>query len=690
MLLTGLGPALAGAGISLPPDFDTQGHRGARGLMPENTIPAMIEALRLGVTTLELDVVISRDQQVVVSHDPMMNSIFTLDPQGNPFTPADEAHYVIYQMDYDLIRQFDVGLKGNPAFPGQQRFAVSKPLLAELIDATEAYAAAHALPPVRYNIETKSTVGFDGVWQPSPAEFVQLLMAVVDAKGITARTTIQSFDPRTLQALRTTRPDVTLSLLISNSNPAPLAENLATLGFVPAIYSPDHRLVNSELVAQCRAHGMKVLPWNVNSLEGMRQMLALGVDGLITDYPNLFATLARNPRPLVFHLFNEASGDYLDAGELGATGIAGGAHQQPGAAGSGVSGSPQDRAWDASANTTRGAGLPANDSRVVATANLSGLEGFTLTFWYKLDQPLDDAMRFLYQASALSNPARGFFVRALNNRLQIFLGNGTAATGIASITFAAGSGYHRVNEWVFAAITWDGVQVTFYQSDAAGRVTTAGSGTFTGPWVASDSPLVIGNAESFTRGVDGLIDNVRIFDGALVASELAVIVREDRSGLNPTFAGWRASHGFAGVSPDENQNGQADLLDYALGRDGTDSATASVLQVGGISADAANMLTVSFDFVYSAADLEYTLEGSSNLQTWSPLLTLDPYLLPYRAHGSGPRSLGGDGGVSSLPGVVLVENLGYAARVTVRDASSVNAARFLRLRVTSHPPTGSD
>lgn len=652
--------------------------------MPENTIPAMIEALRLGVTTLELDVVISADGQVVVSHDAYMNSIFTLDPQENPFTAAEEANYLLYQMDYATIRQFDVGLKGNTAFPGQQKMAVSKPLLSELIDAAETYTLAHGLSPVRYNIETKSTEGYDGIWQPAPAQFVDAVMGVVRAKGIAERVTIQSFDRRTLQALRAAHPDITSSLLVSNSNPASLEENLNALGFTPHIYSPDYRLMTPELVAQCRARGMKVLPWTVNSLEVMARMIELGADGLISDYPNLFSQFGRHPHLLSFYLFNETGSTYADAGALGANANAAGAHQKAGAAGSGVSGRTQDRAWDSSANTTRGAGTPANDARVTAAPSLAGLTGFTLVFWYKLEQPLDDAMRFIYQANALSSPTRGFFVRALNNRLQIFVGNGTASTSVSSSTFAAGNGYHRVGEWVFAAVTWDGATITFYQSDAAGNVTTAGSGTFTGPWAAAETPLVIGNAGTFNRGIDGWMDNVRIFDGALVARELAIVAREDLHGLNPTFAAWRSFHGMTGDGDDQNGNGVADLLEYAHGRDPAAAASAPPVECNLTRDNELPSLALSFDFVYSADDLEYTVERSANLQSWTPLLTLDPWLEPYRATGDGPRSLSGEGGLASQPQVVSLETRGYLARVTVRDTDPLTSARFLRLRVTTH------
>ena len=119
------------------PALDIQGHRGARGLMPENTVPSFIHALTLGVTTLELDVVVSRDSQVVVSHEPFLSSTICLSPDGKAIPVEEEKRYNLYQMDYDDIRRADCGSKGNPRFPEQRKMAVAKPLLTEVIDSVE-------------------------------------------------------------------------------------------------------------------------------------------------------------------------------------------------------------------------------------------------------------------------------------------------------------------------------------------------------------------------------------------------------------------------------------------------------------------------------------------------------------------------------------------------------------------------
>ena len=277
------------------PQFDLQGHRGARGLLPENTIPAFIKALELGVTTLEMDVVISKDRKVVVSHEPWFSGHVCTQPSGRPIPLAEEKSYRIFEMTYKEVTQFDCGVRGNPRFPLQKAMPATKPLLSEVIDAAEKYIKAHNLPPVFYNIETKSRPIFDGTFHPEPQEFTELLYEVIRSKGISARATIQSFDPRTLQVARQLDPNLCLALLIGNdSGRTDLDEHIAELGFIPSIYSPDYRLVDARLISQAHAKGMRVIPWTINTYDEMVRLKKLGVDGIITDYPDIGLQLLRN------------------------------------------------------------------------------------------------------------------------------------------------------------------------------------------------------------------------------------------------------------------------------------------------------------------------------------------------------------------------------------------------------------
>jgi glycerophosphoryl diester phosphodiesterase len=270
--------------------FDMQAHRGGRGLMPENTIPAMLNAIDLGVTTLEMDVVISADKKVVVSHDPYFNENITTTPEGKFLTKAEAGQRLLYNMTYDSISKYDVGLKPHPGFPRQKKMAARKPLLDELLTATEAYAASQH-KTIAYNIEIKSKPENDGKKHPAVEPFTDLVMAVIIAHNTGARTTIQSFDPRALQVMHRKYPAISTSLLIEDSDKRPLAEQLAELGFTPTTYSPHFSLVTPALIKQCHEKNITVIPWTVNSLAELQRLKDMGTDGIITDYPDLFKQL---------------------------------------------------------------------------------------------------------------------------------------------------------------------------------------------------------------------------------------------------------------------------------------------------------------------------------------------------------------------------------------------------------------
>ena len=264
--------------------FDIEGHRGCRGLYPENTIVAFINAVKLGVNTLEMDMQISKDGQIVISHDAFMGSNICTTPDGKPVNAGDESKYKIYTLNYDEIKKFDCGSRGNAKFPEQQKVAVHKPLLSEVIDTVERYIKEHNLPPVKYNIETKSTPEGDDINHPKPAVFARMVYQLIKQKGVINKCIIQSFDPRTLQEIRKIDPTITTALLVAN--PKGLKKNLKELGFNPDIYSPNDMLVNKKMIQTCHRLHIKVLPWTVNDEKRMVELKKMGVDGLISDYPD--------------------------------------------------------------------------------------------------------------------------------------------------------------------------------------------------------------------------------------------------------------------------------------------------------------------------------------------------------------------------------------------------------------------
>ncbi|MGZ8538548.1 MAG: glycerophosphodiester phosphodiesterase family protein [Flavisolibacter sp.] len=274
---------------SILPAFDKQGHRGCRGLMPENTIPAMIKAIDLGVTTLEMDVVITKDKQVLLSHEPFFGHEISSHPNGKPVESSEERKFNIYQLTYNETQQFDVGIKPHPRFLQQQKMQVRKPLLIDVIDSVENYCHIRKLALPFYNIETKSQQITDHLFHPPPEEFVNLVMNVVKQKSIGERVIIQSFDFRTLQVMHAKYPSIKTAALVEDFDKQGLENHLRQLGFIPTIYSPHYSLVTEELVMQCHTQKMKLIPWTVNDKPKIDELRKMGVDGVISDFPDLFS-----------------------------------------------------------------------------------------------------------------------------------------------------------------------------------------------------------------------------------------------------------------------------------------------------------------------------------------------------------------------------------------------------------------
>ena len=263
--------------------FDIQGHRGARGLAPENSLPAFKKALSLGVNTLELDVVISKDKQVVVSHEPWMNHQICLTPEGKSISAEKEKELNLYQMDYQQIKKYDCGSKAYSDFSDQENQTTYKPKLSEVIDLVQSFNQRQN-KVVHLNIEIKSLPEGDDVFHPLPDKFVELVVNVLDTTELSKNNyNLQSFDFRILKAIHQRYPDIQLAALVYQSD---METSLNKLGFEPDIYSPYFPLVNPELIKNAHQKNIKVIPWTVNSKKDMLNLLELGADGIITDYPD--------------------------------------------------------------------------------------------------------------------------------------------------------------------------------------------------------------------------------------------------------------------------------------------------------------------------------------------------------------------------------------------------------------------
>ncbi len=270
------------------------GHQGARGIMPENTVQGMLKALDLDANVLNMGVVISKDERVVLSHEPYFNNEISKRPDGKPIPFKDEKKYNMFKMDYKEIRKFDVGSKLHPRFPGQMKFKAYKPLLTEVIDSVEAYVKKNKLAKPLYNIETALIRKGDGVFQPDASVFIERIMEIIKKKKLTKRVIIQSLDIRTLQYLKEHYPGIKTSLMVDEK--VDFEDGIAALGFTPDYYSPYYVLVGKGLVDRCHAAGVKIIPWTVNTAKDMNYLINLGVDGIITDYPNQYTHIMQQKR----------------------------------------------------------------------------------------------------------------------------------------------------------------------------------------------------------------------------------------------------------------------------------------------------------------------------------------------------------------------------------------------------------
>lgn len=273
---------------SIMQDFDWQGHRGARGLAPENTIPAFLKALTFPIKTLELDVVIAKDGGVIVSHEPWMSPTICLQPDGQALSKKLDEEFKIFELSTAEVQAFNCG-KAHPRFPDQVVEPTFKPSLQEVIEAVESFCKEKGRKLPHYNIEIKSKPTWDGLLTPSPAIFAQLVVDVIQASGIQDRACIQSFDPRSLEAVHKIEPSITTAYLIDKQ--VDIQRNMSLLSYQPEIYSPNHEILTKAMVEGIHEMGMQIIPWTVNDKATMQKLINMGVDGIITDYPNYIPEL---------------------------------------------------------------------------------------------------------------------------------------------------------------------------------------------------------------------------------------------------------------------------------------------------------------------------------------------------------------------------------------------------------------
>ncbi len=272
--------------------IDIQGHRGCRGLLPENTISAFKKAIELGVHTLELDVAVSKDNLVVVSHEPFISRKTCLDVNGFKIPHKDIDKYNFYQMSFDSIRKFDCGTKQHPRFLKQEKLKATKPALNEVFKVSKSMNQN-----IKFNIELKSQSNYYGKYIPYPAEFVSLVLNVINENKLLESCFLQSFDIKILEEIKNQESNMQVVLLVDEDEI--ISKKLKLLSFKPEIISPHFELLTIESVSEYQNNNYKIIPWTVNSIKDMNQMIDFQVDGIITDYPDRLIELLKNTNHIV-------------------------------------------------------------------------------------------------------------------------------------------------------------------------------------------------------------------------------------------------------------------------------------------------------------------------------------------------------------------------------------------------------
>ncbi len=264
--------------------IQVHGHRGCRAYMPENTIDGFQKAIDLGVDALELDVVVSKDHEIVVSHEPYFSSQISLDPFGKLIPSDEQLTHNLYQKNYEEIKTYDVGIARHDKFPEQQNKACYKPLLSEVFEVFNSHDLQENQDLCLFNIEVKFHPLLVPHYYPNEETFAKLLVNLVTKHKMTKRVIIQSFDYNILKWVK--KLDDRLFISALNDKVQTAEECILELGFLPQAYGPDHTLLKQEDLNFCQKNGIQLIPWTVNEPQDIQKMIAFEVDGIISDYPD--------------------------------------------------------------------------------------------------------------------------------------------------------------------------------------------------------------------------------------------------------------------------------------------------------------------------------------------------------------------------------------------------------------------
>ncbi len=258
------------------------GHRGARGLYPENTMFGFINSLNHNLSGFEFDVVVSKDHQLIVSHEPWMSFKYCSHPEGKPITYINQKRYNIYKMTVEEIKRFDCGSKLNLHYPYQKLTPCYKPTLQELFD----YLRTIDFKKLTLLIELKSRKTWFNTFQPPLKTYAQLVIDFFTHNQIDHQVVVKSFDHKLLNLIYKDLPQIEIGFLVDNKRS--VKNNLKKLKFKPSYYNLKHQLITKNIVDELNMRHIKTIPWTVNTIKDGLRLESLGIDSIITDYPNLF------------------------------------------------------------------------------------------------------------------------------------------------------------------------------------------------------------------------------------------------------------------------------------------------------------------------------------------------------------------------------------------------------------------
>jgi glycerophosphoryl diester phosphodiesterase len=256
------------------------GHRGCRGILPENTLEGFRKAIELGVDGIEWDVVVSKDGQLIISHEPYIHSDYCLDTNGTDLTASEGKKRNIYEMTSAEVARYDCGSKSYSKFPKQEHFKVHKPSVQEAFNKLN-------LSKTTILFEVKSVPSEYGIYQPQPDEFARIIAQEINGFEHKKNIIFMSFDPQLLEALHTLLPDYRYVYLTYKPFVS-VTQFLTDLTFKPYALGMYYRTIRKRDVKLAHKKGVNVFSWTVNEQKAFNRMVNHGVDGIITDYPDVF------------------------------------------------------------------------------------------------------------------------------------------------------------------------------------------------------------------------------------------------------------------------------------------------------------------------------------------------------------------------------------------------------------------